>query len=86
MPDRLAEIRARLDTGHKDRGVSCCRASQNHDRLAEIRGMLSDEERTQEIRDRLDEGGPVLSIDVRWLLDEVERLAARVRMYEEVKS
>ena len=55
-------------------------------RLAEIRGMLSDEERTQEIRARLDWGGPVLGIDVRWLLDEVERLAARVRMYEEVKS
>ena len=44
------------------------------DRLAEIRGMLSDEERREEIRDRLDEGGPVLGIDVRWLLDEVERL------------
>jgi hypothetical protein len=56
------------------------------DRLAEIRGMLSDEERTQEIRARLDDGGPVLGMDVRWLLDEVERLAARVRMYEEVKS
>jgi hypothetical protein len=24
--------------------------------------------------------------DIEWLLDEVERLAARVRMYEEVKS
>jgi hypothetical protein len=48
--------------------------------------MLSDEERTQEIRSRLDAGGPVLGIDVRWLLDEVERLDARVRMYEEVKS
>jgi hypothetical protein len=24
--------------------------------------------------------------DIAWLLDEVERLAARVRMYEEVKS
>lgn len=56
------------------------------DRLAEIRGMLSDEERREEIRARLDWGGPVLGIDVRWLLDEVERLAARVRMYEEVKS
>jgi hypothetical protein len=56
------------------------------DRLAEIRGMLSEEERRDEIRARLDCGGPVLSIDVRWLLDEVERLTARVRMYEEVKS
>jgi hypothetical protein len=56
------------------------------DRLAEIRGMLSDEERREEIRARLDWGGPVLGIDVRWLLDEVERLKARVRMYEEVKS
>jgi hypothetical protein len=56
------------------------------DRLAEIRGMLSDEERREEIRARLDWGGPVLGIDVRWLLDEVERLNARVRMYEEVKS
>lgn len=55
-------------------------------RLAEIRGMLSDEERREEIRARLDWGGPVLGIDVRWLLDEVERLDARVRMYEEVKS
>jgi hypothetical protein len=48
--------------------------------------MLSDEERREEIRARLDWGGPVLGINVRWLLDEVERLAARVRMYEEVKS
>jgi hypothetical protein len=56
------------------------------DRLQQIRGMLSDEERREEIRARLDWGGPVLGIDVRWLLDEVERLAARVRMYEEVKS
>jgi hypothetical protein len=48
--------------------------------------MLSDEERREDIRVRLDWGGPVLGIDVLWLLDEVERLAARVRMYEEVKS
>lgn len=50
-------------------------------RLAEIRGMLSDEERTQEIRSRLDEGGPVLSIDVRWLLDEVEAARASAERY-----
>jgi hypothetical protein len=67
-----------------DRNVTA--STTDSSRLAEIRGMLSDEERTQEIRSRLDDGGPVLSIDVRWLLDEVERLAARVRMYEEVKS
>ena len=89
---RLAEIRARLDTGHKDRGVSCCRASQNHDRLAEIRArldVLSKEEPrpghpgvircSTQMRD-------LYADDIAWLLDEVERLAARVRMYEEVKS
>jgi hypothetical protein len=43
-------------------------------------------DRLQQIREQLDAGGPVLGVDVRWLLDEVERLAARVRMYEEVKS
>jgi hypothetical protein len=67
-----------------DRNVTA--STTDSSRLAEIRGMLSDEERREEIRSRLDEGGPVLGIDVRWLLDEVERLAARVRMYEEVKS
>ena len=43
-------------------------------------------DRLQQIREKLDAGETVLGTDVRWLLDEVERLAARVRMYEEVKS
>jgi hypothetical protein len=43
-------------------------------------------DRLQQLREQLDAGETVLGTDVRWLLDEVERLAARVRMYEEVKS
>lgn len=43
-------------------------------------------ERLAEIRAVLDAGGPVLSADVRWLLEQVEELTKRVRMYEVVKS
>jgi hypothetical protein len=54
LPDRLAEIRARLDAWREVRYPA--------------------------------PGSAVLVDDVAWLLGEVERLAARVRMYEEVKS
>ena len=47
---------------------------------------MTRDERLAEIRDVLDAGGPVFGIDVRWLLDEIERLERRVRMYEVVKS
>ncbi len=43
-------------------------------------------DRLSEIRAVLDAGGPVLSADVRWLLEQVEELTKRVRMYEVVKS
>ena len=47
---------------------------------------LPSPERIAEIRAQLDAGGPVLGVDVRWLLDQVEELIRRVRMYEVVKS
>jgi hypothetical protein len=54
MPDRLAEIRERLEARRQVKWPHPTNA--------------------------------VLVDDIRWLLDEVERLNARVRMYEEVKS
>jgi hypothetical protein len=51
-----------------------------------MRPPLPEPERLAEIRAQLDAGGPVLGVDVRWLLKQVEELTKRVRMYEEVKS
>lgn len=44
------------------------------------------EDRIAEIREVLDAGGPVLGADVRWLIEQVEELTKRVRMYEVRKS
>jgi alkylation response protein AidB-like acyl-CoA dehydrogenase len=52
------------------------------DRLAEVRARL---EAWREVR-YPQPSTTVLVDDVAWLLDEVQRLTARVRMYEEVKS
>jgi len=51
-----------------------------------VKPPLPSPERIAEIRAQLDAGGPVLGVDVRWLLDQVEELTRRVRMYEVVKS
>ncbi len=68
LPDRLAEIRARLDA------------------LVESWDGIP----TQEDMQMFSMGDyPAIAnapADIAWLLDEVERLTARVRMYEEVKS
>ena len=51
-----------------------------------MRPPLPSPEHIAEIRAQLDAGGPVIGVDVRWLLDQVEELTRRVRMYEVVKS
>lgn len=38
-----------------------------------------DSSRIAEIRARLDEGGPVLGVDVRWLLEELQETTMRER-------
>jgi len=43
------------------------------------------ENRIAEIREVLDSGGPVLGADVRWLLDEHERLQRIIRIYTEAR-
>jgi len=51
-----------------------------------VKPPLPSHDRITQIREQLDAGGPVLGVDVRWLLEQVEELTKRVRMYEVVKS
>ncbi len=95
MPDRLAEIHARLDAATPGPWIANKRTHRNGDYgwVAEIWGSLNGG------------GGALPAVclanevsgddadliahapaDISWLLDEVERLTARVRIYEDVKS
>jgi hypothetical protein len=79
MPDRLAEIRARLqgaivwveDAWEKD----------PHNTPVKDQGR-----RKEEAHERYEDFHDAAIDDIAWLLDEVERLEKRVRMYEVIKS
>ena len=72
MPDRLAEIRARLDA------ATTLPVSPHSVTLFPI-----DRKRDEKAERAFIAHAPA---DIAWLLDEVERLEKRVRMYEVVKS
>ena len=77
MPDRLQEIRARLDA------ATATMPGANE-------RMVWESGRSYRVEDDRDRASQALyrhaPADIAWLLDKVEELNKRVRMYEVVKS
>jgi ubiquinone biosynthesis protein UbiJ len=91
MPDRLAEIRARLDAATPGpwrliKPLSTASRNVLHNVVRDT--IPNHSEEMGEYRGRWMDADLIAHApdDIAWLLDEVERLEKRVRMYEVVKS